>query len=318
MRARSKGDGTAVQSFWNWTTSNAAALQGLGGVAAIAAAVVAVFTLLRAGLDSASRTRPYVVVEYRVPEDGMMRLDLVIRNAGSTAARDVSLKFTPPLATEDSNKRLAKLAASRFDQPISVLGPSQELVSVLYVDLTDDAKSDIGETLTVDVSYASPWWRPKAYRDSFTLQRAVYTGHVFSTSSDSVRGRLKTINESLKKIADSQRAPVDAISAVVDAVDAAASRLALQKPGVHWLLQPAGKDRYKIFNTGDTLARGVRVSPNGTLAISGDGCRKSLDVSPGQALQVYVALTYDDVEPSCVVTWLEDGNEIEKSWESRI
>src|ERR1035437_7884847 len=123
-----------MEESMEWLGENSTALMALGGAATVIAAVVAVFALLSAGLDSASRSRPYVVAELNVPEFANKRLHLIIRKAGPTAARDVDVRFNPPFEARTDPSRLGGYVARRFARPLSVLGPAQQLRSVLMVD----------------------------------------------------------------------------------------------------------------------------------------------------------------------------------------
>lgn len=187
-----------------WLQENSAALSGLGGLATVIAAVVAIFTLMRAGLDSASRTRPYVVAEFEIPDNAFKQLDLVVRNAGPTAARNLRVSFEPEFDPDAPRPQLGQYVTRRYAQPISVLGPGQTLSSVLWVDPQDESKSDLGETLTVRVRYDSPRWRIRDYDDVFVLNRVVYTAQVFSVQSDSELGSLRSIAKHLKAIANAR------------------------------------------------------------------------------------------------------------------
>ncbi|WP_062213884.1 hypothetical protein [Demequina oxidasica] len=304
--------GQSADGF-GWLNANAEALQAIGSIAALLAAVIAILALVRAGLDSAARTRPYVVVEYRVPEQGMSRLDLVVRNVGPTAARDISLKFRPSLASDNPERRLANLAAGRFEDTVSVMGPGQELFSVLQVDDKDDTKSDVGPVLTVDVSYRSPWWRIGSYTDRFELQRSVYTGHVFTRSSDSVLGRLSKIAKDLGKIEANQKGATNATLMLASAVEMGFNRVASPCAGVQWGHQRVGQNIHRVENIGDAVAENVTLTVDPTMFRDGDPFDGAQTVHPGQRLEFVAEASLATADSTVLVSWTEgSGSEVEE------
>lgn len=118
-----------------WLEAHATTLDAIGGIATAVAGVVAVLTLMRAGLDSASRTRPYVVVEYEVPSTGGKVLSLVVRNAGSTAARNMQVEFEPPFVDGGPRTNLGRYVARRYARPVPVLAPGQAFRSLHVANL---------------------------------------------------------------------------------------------------------------------------------------------------------------------------------------
>lgn len=295
-----------------WLGDHATALMGLGGVATVMAALVAVFTLLRAGLDSASRSRPYVVAEFNVPEFAYKYLELTVRNTGPTAARDVRVEFDPPFDAGTDPSRLGGYVARRFARPLSVLGPGQRLTSVLTVDTEDYSKSDVGETLTVSLSYSSPWWR-RPYRDQFILHRMVYAEQVFTESSDSVRGRLKSIAGSLEKLERHARTWEGSFDRVAEATAQHGLLTALPKNGVAWRVRQVSEDRDALENTGDTNAYDVSVEGNDRvrhLQVKGD---VSI-VRPAEHLKLLAMLSGGAPSPTVTVEWSEAAGGTRRQW----
>lgn len=285
----------------DWFAQNAAALTGLGGLATVFAAVVAVATLMRAGLDSVSRSRPYIVVEYRVPEFAYKRMTLVVRNAGPTAARNVEVEFDPPFVEKDGHGRLSGYVARRYARPISVLGPGQELASVVGADPDDEELSDIPETLEVRVKYEAPWWH-RDYRDKFTLQRLVYAEQVFTESSASVRGRMKTITDLLKKIENHQGKWVRSMSSISNSIDNAALLVADLKPGVHWRVRNRSGGRFVLENIGDATAHNVVLTlVEGIRAFDGD--TESAEVPPSGGIDFWAEDSWGSSQTKVHVSW---------------
>jgi hypothetical protein len=185
---------------WDWADVdwNAVDWTAVGGIAAAATALVAIGALLAASRDSRERTRPVVVAEYRVPPFGFKTLELVVRNVGASTARNIRVTFDPPLPDTGRNNSLTPFVIRRYAQPITVLGPGQELTNAVHVDEDDPSDTDVPDDMTVRVEYDRRWWRK--YKDTFRLQTSVYITHTYTTSSDSPEGRLKEIRDQLKKL----------------------------------------------------------------------------------------------------------------------
>jgi len=289
-----------------WFSENAAMLTGLGGLATVVAALVAVATLMRAGLDSASRTRPYVVVEYRIPKFSYKRMTLVVRNAGPTAARGVKVTFEPPFQDSEEGGRLGRYVARRYAQPISVLGPGQELTSIVVADSNPESVSDVPELLTATVSYDAPWWRFRPYRDTFVLQRVIYTQQIISSSSESTRGRLRAIAQSLKSIETEQRNRERALEGIEAAVHSAAILLAPAQPGVAWRARHVRGDRYAIDNVGSDVAHGVVVSAAKDHMVGPMTDGEPRDIAPRESIEFLASGTLASGAPAVRVAWAQE------------
>jgi hypothetical protein len=176
----------------------------VGGMAAAITGLVAIWTLAAARSDSRERTRPVVVAEYRIPARAVTkRLDLVIRNAGVSVARDVEVRFDPPLGSRPGDDLIRTSIRDRYKDRIAVLAPGQELTNVVEVDVNDPEASDVPVEMTVSVSYLRSRWR--RYRDSYLLSAHVMAQHTYVTSSDSVEGSLKQIKVHLREVRDTLR-----------------------------------------------------------------------------------------------------------------
>lgn len=295
-----------------WLGYHATALIALGGIATVIAALVAVFTLLRAGLDSASRTRPYVVAEFNVPEFAYKRLDFTVRNTAPTAARDVRVEFDPPFEPSTDPSQLGGYVARRFARPLSVLGPGQQLTSVLMVDTKDERKSDVGETLAVSVSYGSPWWR-RRYRDRFVLYRMVHTEQVFTESSDSLRGRLKSIADSLEKLERHAETWQSSLELIAEANAQHGPLTGPAKDGVAWRVRQISGDWAALENTGNADAYGVSVEGNArvrNLRVAGD----ISIVRPVEHLKLLAMLSGGAPSPTVTVEWSETAGGTRRQW----
>lgn len=119
---------SAVHSAVFWTA--------VGGIGTAAAAVVAIITLIALRADSADRTRPVLIADLEHPPAvyGNQGLDLVIRNTGLTAARDLVVKFEPdPLIIDETGQKKprdreqADRLVKRFSRPLSVFPARRRL-----------------------------------------------------------------------------------------------------------------------------------------------------------------------------------------------
>lgn len=186
----------------NWLTANSGAATALAGIAAIVTAVVAVATLAKAWLDGEDRKRPYIIVEYQLPEYISNGMFLVVRNGGLTAARELTVTFDKPFEDSRDVSDLKGYIARRYEKPIAALGPGQALTSVVLVSKDNPDESDVPAELRATVVYKSPWWRRK-YSDTFQLQRTIYTQQTSLESPRSLPGRLESVASALNSVADS-------------------------------------------------------------------------------------------------------------------
>lgn len=122
--------------WWQQFTVSDVFWSAVESVATAVAAVTAMITLIALREDSADRTRPVVVADLEHPPAvyGNQGLDLVIRNAGATAAHDLRITFEPdPLIideTDQENPRdrsRADRLIKRFKHPFTVLPAGRRL-----------------------------------------------------------------------------------------------------------------------------------------------------------------------------------------------
>ncbi|MEV8177208.1 hypothetical protein AB0O99_04070 [Cellulosimicrobium funkei] len=169
----------------------------VGGIATAATAVVAIWAIAAAKNDSRDRSRPVMVAEYRTFPFAYQALEFVIRNAGASVARDVTVSFDPPLAPGGYFAR--KFIIRRYATTIAVLAPGQELVNAVRVEDAPGKPRDLPADLTVTIRYRRSRWR--WYTDKYRLDAQVMTDDSRQLSSESTEGRLKQIRESLDRIA---------------------------------------------------------------------------------------------------------------------
>jgi hypothetical protein len=187
--------------IWSWINENGT---GLGGIAAVVTAVIAVAALRSTARDSRDRSRPVVVPEFVMAEHSDSTIDLRVRNYGQTVADDLHVTFDPPLpALPPSARLVTRFLKQRYDRTIAHLSPGQELRNIWW---SGEAKGD--EMLTnseptpdrvrVTVTYRGTARRP--YRETYTLDVEDITLETYSTSSSSFPGRLESIDKSLKSL----------------------------------------------------------------------------------------------------------------------
>lgn len=186
----------------HWLDEHGGAVSAVGTVVA---AFVAIAALVSAALDSRSRSEPMVLAELRRAPDADSSMELVVRNAGPTVARDIRVEFDPPLVIpEDVDP--ARVGTSytmrRYSKPIPMLAPGQELVNTWFLGAARGGEIEnvepTPEHASVKVSYRGRRWR--RHRDEYVLDVSVIKEDTSITSSSSFKGRLKSIDESLKSI----------------------------------------------------------------------------------------------------------------------
>jgi hypothetical protein len=287
------------------------------GIATVALALFAMLTLSSAARDSRERTRPYVVAEFRVVPWGYTRLDLVIRNAGATAARDIVVRFDPPFVETGKRGSLGDYVARRYSEAIPVLGPGQELTSVLHVDLENPEANDVPEKLVVSVEYSKHAILRRKYRDECPLRRVIYTEQIFSVSSASPEGRIKKIAEELSGIREALKKDRsdDSLGSIADAIDDAVVALAPQANGAAWRLRHRKGATFRLTNIGSDSALNVTVEGHESLfGPSLDGPISKL--VPGEAVEFIAGKSLATSDSTITVRWNEEaGSEsVEKQW----
>ena len=172
--------------------------------AAILTAVIAVVALASTARDSRERSRPLVTALFRMAEHSDTAFELVVRNYGTSAARDLQVVFDPTLTEEDRSDGLTDMVAKRYDSPIPLLPPGSELTNTWWRGKNTGGNELVNglntpEEVQVNVSYKGN--RIRRYRDTFQLHADTIKLTTYSVSSASTPGRMKTIADSLKTVA---------------------------------------------------------------------------------------------------------------------
>lgn len=142
----------------------------LGSIATVAAAVVAIWTLIALKQDSADRTRPMIVAELKhavLTQDA----ELLVRNVGQSVARNVKVDFDPPLpdpADGDAEARVGVLTPflqRRYSRVIPTFPPG--MVMDNYYQDAQDNDEPTPDDFIVTITYFDSHGR--RYTDSYDL-----------------------------------------------------------------------------------------------------------------------------------------------------
>src|SRR5674476_1568029 len=118
---------------WQWLVNNGS---GLAALAAVGTAAIAIVALRSTAADSRDRSRPYVLAELSLATDSDTSIDIVIRNAGLSVARNVHVRFDPVLVVPGDGRRyVTEYTVRRYATPIPTLAPGQGPVSYTHLTL---------------------------------------------------------------------------------------------------------------------------------------------------------------------------------------
>lgn len=156
MRARLRL-GSVFTDFKNLISDDQDAVTAWGtSVLAIFAVITAIIgwgTLRRTRLDSAARTRPYVYAKLEPSIGSRQAWDLVIRNVGQTAAKNLTLESKWPNREDDVTRELKRLFETKRTLP-----PGTSIRTYWNLDpigQDDGQNAGITEPVEVTVNYTS-------------------------------------------------------------------------------------------------------------------------------------------------------------------
>ncbi len=142
-------------------------------------------------------TRPYVTVYFDSPS-GQAWFELVIENTGNGSARDINLKFDPPL--RNSRKNLMGLEV--FRKGISLLPPHQNIK--LFFDIGFSYfKKDLPMKYQVEVTYRGAL-ENVLRRENYVLDLSIYR-NLPSVSRKGMHELVEVMTKVLKQIQKQQR-----------------------------------------------------------------------------------------------------------------
>ena len=159
--------------------SNAATTwTAFGSIATVAAAVVAIWTLIALKQDSADRTRPVMVAKLRaavLTHDA----EFVVTNVGQSVARNVKVDFDPPIPVLEGAAAVG-LGTPYLQRRYSRVIPTFPPGLVLYNSYQDAKDNDepTPDDFTVTINYSDTQGR--TYTDGYDLTIDVLKGHAAS------------------------------------------------------------------------------------------------------------------------------------------
>lgn len=156
--------------------------------------------LAHAAETARDQSRPYVLLSVAVGDQGFAAIDLVLENAGQTAARDVLIQVDPPLvrAREDADSEMK--AARIFERPVPMLPPGYRLVSWLDSAVERfERKGELPDEHRVTIQYNDG--RGNDYREESVIDLTLWDGLMFGQryGLHEAAKALKEINQLLKK-----------------------------------------------------------------------------------------------------------------------
>ncbi len=175
-----------------WSTAAQAAL-------VFVALVVAWVQLKDARDDRNARDRPFVVVEFD-GERNHEEVDIVVRNIGATIARDIRIRFDPPLKTSLDDTGYGAAHMKAFSEGIPALTPGQSLRALFD---TGPARfdSDLPAQYEASLSYSGDLRNAEPYLETLSLDLDLLKSRLYvdrKTVHD-VHRELKAIRELLAK-----------------------------------------------------------------------------------------------------------------------
>lgn len=136
-----------------------------GALATVAAAVVAIWTLIALKQDSADRTRPVILAELK-PAVLTRNSELLISNVGQSVARNVKIDFDPPLQPGDDKGTLTPFLIRRYNRTIPTWAPGMTLDN-FYQGAGKHADEPVPDEFAVIARYEDAHGRH--YEDRYTL-----------------------------------------------------------------------------------------------------------------------------------------------------
>lgn len=191
-----------MANAWEWVGEQQAVLVA---IAALVTAIIAIFALRSTASDSRERSRPIVLAYFRLAPHNDSAFDLVLHNFGTSAACDITVKFSPEFGDESRKDGMVKSLAERYDKPIPLMPPGAEITNVWWS--LDFAAPGEGQNrhstpdeATMTITYKGN--RIRRYKEKVKLDTNWMKGDTSTVSSTSRPGIAKRNAEALKKIAD--------------------------------------------------------------------------------------------------------------------
>lgn len=161
---------------WDWSPEAWTALAAwiTLGVAALAA-TFARHQVLEARRTREEQAQPFIVVDFEPSEAWSGLMNLVIRNTGQTLAKNVKIRFSPPLQTtlSEDDAQFLLPESSLIKDGIATMPPGREY-SVLFERMPDLFTSKLPRKYVATVSYCDS--RERLYELEYVLDLGIYFG----------------------------------------------------------------------------------------------------------------------------------------------
>lgn len=189
---------------------------------AVVATFIARSQLKHVRTDSRERSRPMMAAELRRPPHVPGTQLLVVRNYGSSIARQVVVTFDPPIpdpSPEKAARSVSPFIRRRYAETISVTTPGMELSNIWFSGVAGTGGrwenfEPTPERFTVTFTYQGPDGYP--YEDAIQLDTGLIRTETLVTSSTSPENQIKegvkslaTIQGALTQIARTLSSPRD-------------------------------------------------------------------------------------------------------------
>jgi len=166
-----------VPWFWDWTANawSAVAAWATFGVAVLAAGF-ARHQVLEARQTREEQAQPFVIVDFELSAADDTLMNLIIRNTGTTIAKDVTVEFNPPLQTTMTgpNSEYDIARASIIREGIPTLPPGKTH-TMLFDSMPERFNSDLPRVYEATVSFQGPRNQPYD-KLTYRLDLAIYFG----------------------------------------------------------------------------------------------------------------------------------------------
>jgi hypothetical protein len=188
-----------IAAFWS----------GVGAIATVIAAGIAVLTLLAIRRDSRDRSRPVMVADIRPVALSKRTCELVVENVGQSVAKSVRVTFDPPLPDLNGAEAAGKVTPylrRRYENAIPTMPPGRKLFNIYGVQAPGPDgvlvnNEPTPEDVTVTFEYEDTHGRP--YKDSYKLSLRTLSNQTESFPSnaddDGMRRREVTALEAIAR-----------------------------------------------------------------------------------------------------------------------
>jgi hypothetical protein len=196
-----------MDGWLGWSAEEWSALGSLlaagGAVATFVVAMIAALAAFRqvreARILREEQARPHVVVYFEPSQASTMHLDLVVENVGHTAARDVCVRFEPPLVSTMDNAEFARADPYFLREGIPTLPPGIAYRMLFESGPERFQRDDLPRRYVATVSFADR--RGERESDKYVLDLDTFYGYEALTiyGEHHTAKALREIAQSLKR-----------------------------------------------------------------------------------------------------------------------